>query len=110
MAQEPRARRLPASGTGPLRPTVVTSAPLTSLATRLAHARTLHDVLTHLHHQALEVTGGSCALLFERNPRTGALHATSGYAVTSLDAEPWVLTEADATIVDDLFAQGGPML
>jgi len=36
------------------------------------------DLLPHLHRYALETTGGGCSVLFEYNPRSGALHVTSG--------------------------------
>jgi len=66
MARETRDR--PATSTA--------SRPLASL---LAHSTTPNELLPHLHQHALDVTGGSCSLLFQHNPRTGGLQATSGF-------------------------------
>src|ERR671920_530148 len=70
---------------------------------------TIHDVLPHIHQQAIEATGGTCAVLFEVNPRTQALQATSGYATASLDTTPWTLSDGDAIAVEEAFTRGTPI-
>ena len=54
-----------------------TAAP--ALISLVARTPSLADLLPQLHQHALEITGGSCALLFEHNPRDGVLQATSGF-------------------------------
>src|SRR5471032_2231551 len=56
------------------RPASTAPRPLASL---LAHSTSANELLPHLHQHALDVTGGSCSLLFQHNPRTGGLQATS---------------------------------
>lgn len=85
----------------------VTAAPLLS---RLAHSARLADVLPDLHQHALEVTGGSRVLLFERNPRTGQLYATSGYGVRELGTGPWDPADAEAALLADTVALGAQTL
>ena len=70
----------PASGTEP-------SAPLVTL---LAQARGPSNLLPHLHQQAVDRAGGSCSLLFQHNPRNGALHPTSGFHLEALRTDPWL--------------------
>src|SRR5215468_8636364 len=51
------------------------------LASLLAHSAKAIDLLPHLHQHALDATGGLCSLLFQHNPRNGALQATSGFGL-----------------------------
>src|SRR6188474_1324985 len=60
-----------------------------ALISLLAHTRRLVDLLPPLHQYALDVTRGSRSLLFEHNPRNGAMQATSGFGVDTLPTEPW---------------------
>src|SRR4051812_42270457 len=90
-----------------LKRSAVTTAPLLS---RLAHATRLSDVLPDLHQHALDVTGGVRTLLFERNPRTGQLHATSGYGVHELGTGPWDPSDAEAALVSETVARGAQTL
>jgi signal transduction histidine kinase len=69
----------------------------------LAHSSTLNELLPALHEHALEVTGGSCAILFQHNPRNAMLHATSGYGLEALRAEAWMPDEDEAALVDSTF-------
>ncbi len=74
----PRAtRNRPASGTA--------SRPLASL---LAHSTTPNELLPHLHQHALDLTGGARSLLFQWNPRTGGLQATSGFGLDYAQDRP----------------------
>ena len=84
-------------------------APL-SLLTLLAHNRRLIDLLPALHQHALDATGGTRTLLFEHNPRNGALQATSGFGLEALPIDPWIPKKAEATLVDDAFRRGAPVL
>lgn len=80
------------------------------LISRLAHAARLTDVLPDLHQHALQVTGGSCALLFEHNPRSGLLHCTSGYAVDELRADAWHASDAEDALIAATFDRGAQTL
>ena len=42
------------------------------------------------------MTGGVCSLLFEHNPRTGAMQATSGYGLDALPTDPWMPAPPEA--------------
>jgi len=84
----PRETRNPASGTA--------SRPLASL---LAHSTTPNELLPHLHQHALDLTGGSRSLLFQHNPRTGALQATSGFGLDVLKTDPWLPGPDEAALV-----------
>ena len=76
-----------------------------SLVSRLASASRLVDVLPHLHQCALEVTGGSCSLLFEHNSRNRAMQATSGYELDELRTDPWLPGPDEAALVAQTFAR-----
>jgi PAS domain S-box-containing protein len=76
----------------------------------LAHSTTSNDLLPHLHQHALDVTGGSCSLLFQHNPRTGGLQATSGFGLEGLNADPWLPGTDEAALVADAFARRLPTL
>jgi PAS domain S-box-containing protein len=81
-----------------------------SLITLVARTASLADLLPQLHQYALELTGGTCALLFEHNPRDGVLQATSGFGLDELRTDPWMPGEAEASLVSDAFRRGVPML
>ncbi len=81
-----------------------------SLASLLAHTGNAHDLLPHLHQHALDVTGGSCSLLFQVNPRDGILQATSGFALDTLRTEPWLPGAEEAGCVGAAFDRGAPTL
>src|SRR3954469_24629535 len=101
-APEPMSRETrnhPASGTA--------SRPLASL---LAHSTTPNELLPHLHQHALDVTGGSCSLLFQHNPRTGGLQATSGFGLEALKSDPWLPAPEESAVVAEAFGRPGPML
>jgi PAS domain S-box-containing protein len=80
------------------------------LARLLTDGTAASDVLAQLHQQALSVTRGQCSLLFEQNPRNGALHATSGFALDDLRAEPWIPAETEHLLLDAAFREGAPTL
>jgi signal transduction histidine kinase len=81
-----------------------------SFVSVLAHASRSNDLLPALHEHALEVTGGSCAILFQHNPRNGMLHATSGYGLDSLRAEAWTPDESESSLVDGTFETRSALL
>jgi two-component system NtrC family sensor kinase len=80
------------------------------LASLLAHSVKATDLLPHLHQHALEVTGGACSLLFQNNPRTDGLQATSGFGVEALRTDPWMPGADEAALVADGFARRAPTL
>jgi len=81
--------------------------PLVSL---LAQATRVIDVLPQLHQHALEVTGGVCSLLFEHNPRNGAMQATSGFGLDALPTEPLAAEAGEAAVVNGAFEHREPTL
>src|SRR5262249_6002540 len=86
--------------------TAVATAPA-PLTTILAATPRLIDVLPALHQHALDATGGSSVLLFEFNPRTGVMQATSGFDVEALVTEPWIGDTAESALVNSAFVRGG---
>ena len=80
------------------------------LASLLAHSTTPNELLPHLHQHALDVTGGSCSLLFQLNPRTGGLQATSAFDMDVLKTDPWLPGPEEAAVVADAFARRVPTL
>src|SRR5262245_54937274 len=98
-------RLTPPSGQIPARTQDPTSLPLISL---LAQSARPTDVLPRLHQYALQVTGGSCSLLFEHNPRNAILQATSGYAVDELRTDPWAPSDAEGALVAETFVRRTP--
>src|SRR5262245_57461535 len=98
-------RLTPPSGQIPARTQDPTSLPLISL---LAQSARPTDVLPRLHQFALQVTGGSCSLLFEHNPRNAVLQATSAYSLDELVTDPWVPSDAEAALVSEAFVRRAP--
>jgi two-component system NtrC family sensor kinase len=89
----------------PARSSDSTALPLVAL---LAQSARPSDVLPRLHQYALQVTGGSCSLLFEHNPQNAVLHATSGYGVEELLTDPWAPSDAEGLLVSEAFARRTP--
>jgi two-component system NtrC family sensor kinase len=81
--------------------------PLVSL---LARTPRLIDLLPHLHQHAIDVTGGTCALLFEQNPRNGIMQATSGFGLDALPTDPWIPGTQESALVDSAFTRHTPTL
>jgi len=101
-----RTRRLTQpSATLPPRAQEPSALPLVSL---LGQGARLTDVLPRLHQYALQVTGGSCSLLFEQNPRNAVLQATSGYGVDELRTDPWAPSDAEGALVSETFIRRAP--
>ena len=106
MSPNSRTRRLTQpSAPVPARTPAVSAAPLVSL---LGQGAGPTDVLPRLHQYALEVTGGSCSLLFEHNPRTAVLQATSGYGVDQLVTDPWAPSDAESAVVSEAVIRRAP--
>jgi signal transduction histidine kinase len=113
MPRDVRTRRLsqPAAGGAvdqgePIGPGTI-APPLLSL---LARSNRLIDLLPQLHQHALDVTGGHCSLLFEFNPGSGVMHATSGFGLEELRTEPWVPADEEGSLVSEAFSRRGPTL
>ncbi|MBI4486645.1 MAG: PAS domain-containing protein, partial [Acidobacteria bacterium] len=109
MPQDTRTRRLtgPPSGSAASGGTDAPPLPLVSL---LAHTPRLIDILPHLHQHAIDVTGGSCALLFEQNPRNGAMQATSGFGLDVLRTDPWLPGPDESALIAGVFSRRTPTL
>ena len=108
MPDQTRSRRLthPAAGAGSSAPA---AAPL-PIASLLAGAARLIDLLPHLHQHAIDATNGCCTLLFEHNPRNGVLQATSGFSLDALRTDPWIPGASEAALVADAFTRRSPTL
>ncbi len=76
----------------------------------LAHTPRLIDALPELHQHAAALTGGICTLLFEHNPRNGALIATSGSGIDALPTDPLAPGDAEAALIETAFATRTPSL
>jgi hypothetical protein len=99
----PRSQTRRAPSRGRLKPAARPEA--SSLVSLLAHSSSLTDVLPHLHQHALAVTGGTCSLLFEHNPRNGVMQATSAYALDTLPTDAWLPSDAEASAVAGVFGR-----
>jgi PAS domain S-box-containing protein len=77
--------------------------PLISL---LVHTSRLVDLLPPLHQYALAITGGTRSLLFEHNPRNGAMQATSGFGLDELPSDPWAPPPDEAFLISEAFTRG----
>jgi PAS domain S-box-containing protein len=75
------------------------------LATLLAHATSLADVLPHLHRYAISLTGGTCSLLFEHNARSDGMQATSGYGIDALPIGEWAPSPREAALISKALSQ-----
>src|SRR6186997_1451430 len=110
MPRNTRTHRMP----GPLKdalsvapaPAVRAAEPIVSL---LARASRLTEVLPHLHQHALDATQGTCSLLFEFDPGSGLMQATSGFGLEELVTDPWIPGPPESKLVSDAFARQGPM-
>lgn len=74
----------------------------------LARSSRLTDVLPHLHQHALDATHGTCSLLFEFDPGSGIMQATSGFGLEELVTDPWIPGPPEHKLVSDAFARQGP--
>ena len=109
MPRDPRSRRLtpPAvDGTPRTSATGTTQRPIISL---LAQISKPSELVPHLHQHALDVTGGSCSLLFQHNPRNGVLQATSAFALEVLRPDPWMPGPEEAELVTSAFDRRMPI-
>ena len=84
--------------------------PAPPLVTLLARTSRLNDLLPHLHQHAIDVTGGTCSLLFEHNPRNGALQATSGFGLDALSTEPLTSGPDESATIAAAFTRSTPTL
>jgi PAS domain S-box-containing protein len=109
MPRETHTRRLTRPAAAAVSPDGIDAVrvPLVSL---LAHTPRLIDLLPHLHQHAIDVTGGSCALLFERNPRNGVMQATSGFSLDALPTDPWIPGTEEEDLVNLAFTRHTPTL
>jgi len=80
-----------------------------SLVSLIAHSTTPSELLPQLHQEALEITGGTSALLFQINPRNGMLQATSAFRLDELRTDPWQPAPHEAALVDNAFERGMPV-
>jgi PAS domain S-box-containing protein len=87
-----------------------TKTPVQPLVSLIAHTPRLIDLLPYLHQHAIDVTGGNCSLLFEHNPRNGAMQATSGFGLDVLRTDPWMPGPDESALVTSAFARRTPTL
>jgi signal transduction histidine kinase len=81
-----------------------------SVVSLLAHGARQSDLLPHLHQHAIDRAGGHCSLLFQHNPRNGALQATSGFGLDALRTDPWRPGPEELRIVTRAFDRRTPVL
>ncbi|MSO45454.1 MAG: hypothetical protein EXQ59_01620 [Acidobacteria bacterium] len=110
MPRDTRTRRLTRAATGTGGDSAAAAPVNRPLVSLLAHAPRLIDLLPPLHQHALDSTGGTCSLLFEFNPRSGVLQATSGFGLADLLTDPWAPDLDEAALVSDAFARHEPVL
>src|SRR5262245_36123838 len=108
MPRDTRNRRLTRPGTAAASAAKATGVAQRPLASLLAHT-TGGELLPYLHQHALDVSGGSCSLLFQHNPRIGVLQATSAFALETLETDPWMPGADEADLVADAFARPKPL-
>jgi signal transduction histidine kinase len=75
----------------------------------LAHPNGPNAAIASLHEQALQLTGGSCSLLFAYSPRAGRMQAASGFALAEPRTEPWIPTALEAAVVAEAFTRRRPI-
>lgn len=74
-----------------------------SLLTLLAGGGGRTAAVSLLHQRTLQVTGGLVSLLFEPNPASGHMQATSGAGLDALPELPWTPRSAEAAEVAQIF-------
>ena len=112
MPRETRTRRLtrPTASAAPAKVRTGGDTAPRPLASLLARTSRLIDLLPELHQHAIDLTGGSCSLLFEYNPRNGVLQATSGFGLDQLRTDPWTPASGEGALVSEAFARRTPTL
>ncbi len=109
MPRETSSRRLSPTGPRAVGTPPPPEALTRTLLTMLARSPRPVELLPRLHQHALEVTGGSCSLLFEHNPRNSSLQPTSGFGLEELRPEPWISGPGESAVVADAFARNRPV-
>jgi signal transduction histidine kinase len=80
-----------------------------SLLSLLTESHSRHAALALLHERALEIARGQCSLLFELNPASGHLQATSGAGIEALNAEAWTPSRDEDRFVAEAFTSRAPL-
>jgi PAS domain S-box-containing protein len=80
------------------------------LASLLAHQVKANNLLPHLHQHVLDLTSGTCSILFQQNPRNDTLQPTSGFGLEGLRTDPWLPGDSETAAIADAFTRGGPVL
>jgi PAS domain S-box-containing protein len=107
MPRETRSRLTPpAAGGSPPTSAGTAQRPIVSLLAQISQPS---ELLPHLHQHALDVTGGTCSLLFQHNPRNGVLQATSAFALDVLRTDPWMPGPQEASVVASAFERRMPI-
>ncbi|HEY2905783.1 MAG TPA: histidine kinase dimerization/phospho-acceptor domain-containing protein, partial [Vicinamibacterales bacterium] len=110
MPRDTRTRRLTGRSDGGVSTAYGDDGSAVPLVSLLARATRLTDLLPPLHERALEATGGSCSLLFETNPRTGVMQATSAFGLDTLRTDPWMPGPGESDLVSDAFSRSAATL
>src|SRR5262245_2323035 len=107
MPRDTRSRLTPpAAGGSPPAGAGTAQRPIVSLLAQISQPS---ELLPHLHQHALDVTGGTCSLLFQHNPRNGVLQATSAFALDVLRTDPWMPGPQEASVVASAFERRMPI-
>src|SRR2546427_2709875 len=109
MPRDTRSRRLIPPATGGTSATTATGTAQRAIVSLLAQITQPSELLPHLHQHALDVTRGSCSLLFQHNPRNGVLQATSAFALDVLRTDPWMPGPQESALVASAFERHMPI-
>jgi signal transduction histidine kinase len=76
----------------------------------VAKATRTADALTALQARALDVTSGSCSVLFSCDPRTGRLGVLSSVRLAEGAPDVWTPGSLDQQVIDETFRDRSPRL
>ena len=74
-----------------------------SLLSLLADGGGRHTALGLLHTRALELSGGTCSILFEHTPGSGQLQVTSGAGLDHLPTDAWEPAIRESALLSQVF-------
>lgn len=74
-----------------------------SLLSLLADGAGRHTALGLLHTRVLELSGGTCSILFEHTPASGQLQVTSGAGLDHLPTDAWEPTVRESALLSQAF-------
>jgi len=79
-----------------------------ALARLLTSTDRLAMILPSFHQHAVEASGGSCSVLFQAEPGSGRLYATTAFAVDELPQDFWPQTPRETALLERVMRTGRP--